>query len=64
MVFRGESQAQGGAASGDDNRREDLLSVRHIRRIYENQLSHANELFLEVCAVRLQLEQREKEVEE
>ncbi|KAJ8738003.1 hypothetical protein PYW08_000598 [Mythimna loreyi] len=61
-VIKGEPQES--TSASDTNRREDLKMARNIRKIYENQLSHANELFLEVCAVRLQLEQREKEVEE
>lgn len=30
-----------------------------MRHVYEQQLTRANDLYLEVCAVRLQLEQRE-----
>uniref|UniRef100_A0A2A4K5N2 Protein kinase domain-containing protein n=1 Tax=Heliothis virescens TaxID=7102 RepID=A0A2A4K5N2_HELVI len=53
-----------GAGSTDSNRREDMKTARHVRKIYENNLCRANELYLEVCTVRLQLEQREKNVEE
>ncbi|CAH2035680.1 unnamed protein product, partial [Iphiclides podalirius] len=42
-------------------RREEEKQARHK---YEQQLTRANELYMEVCAVRLQLEQREKAVVE
>ncbi|CAG4977785.1 unnamed protein product [Colias eurytheme] len=45
-------------------RREDLKQARDLRYVYEQQVTRANELFLEVCAVRLQLEQREKTIAE
>ncbi|CAF4744219.1 unnamed protein product [Pieris macdunnoughi] len=45
-------------------RREDLKQARDLRYVYEQQVSRANELFLEVCAVRLQLEQRERTIAE
>ncbi|RVE50697.1 hypothetical protein evm_004607 [Chilo suppressalis] len=45
-------------------RREELKQARDVRQIYEQQLSRANELYMEVCAVRLQLEQREKAIAE
>ncbi|CAK1588426.1 unnamed protein product [Parnassius mnemosyne] len=42
-------------------RREEEKQTRHM---YEQQLTRANELYMEVCAVRLQLEQREKAIVE
>ncbi|XP_028035533.1 mitogen-activated protein kinase kinase kinase 12-like [Bombyx mandarina] len=45
-------------------RREELRLARDTRLIYEQQLSRANELYMEVCAVRLQLEQKEKHLDE
>ncbi|XP_041986458.1 mitogen-activated protein kinase kinase kinase 12 [Aricia agestis] len=45
-------------------RREDVKQARDVRHVYEQQLSRANELYMEVCAVRLQLEQREKDIAE
>ncbi|KAL0851738.1 hypothetical protein ABMA28_000055 [Loxostege sticticalis] len=45
-------------------RREELKQARDVRQVYEQQLSRANELYMEVCAVRLQLEQREKALAE
>ncbi|XP_050683413.1 mitogen-activated protein kinase kinase kinase 12-like isoform X1 [Leptidea sinapis] len=47
-----------------DQRREDLKQARDLRHMYEQQVTRANELFMEVCAVRLQLEQREKTLAE
>ncbi|KAG7313053.1 hypothetical protein JYU34_000135 [Plutella xylostella] len=41
-------------------RRSELRHARDIRQVYEQQLKRANDLYMEVCAVRLQLEQREK----
>ncbi|CAH1647414.1 unnamed protein product [Spodoptera littoralis] len=57
--FFARSKSEPKEAAGDDPE-----SDKHARRIYENQLCRANELYLEVCTVRLQLEQREKDVEE
>lgn len=45
-------------------RREDIKHARDVRYVYEQQLSRANELYMEVCAVRLQLEQRERVIAE
>ncbi|CAH2103688.1 unnamed protein product [Euphydryas editha] len=45
-------------------RREHLRHARDVRYVYEQQLSRANELYMEVCAVRLQLEQRERVIAE
>ncbi|XP_045784103.1 mitogen-activated protein kinase kinase kinase 12-like [Maniola jurtina] len=45
-------------------RREDLNHARDVRYVYEQQLTRANELYMEVCAVRLQLEQRERIIAE
>ncbi|OWR50434.1 mitogen-activated protein kinase kinase kinase 12-like [Danaus plexippus] len=45
-------------------RREHLKHARDVRYVYEQQLSRANELYMEVCAVRLQLEQRERVIAE
>ncbi|KAJ0184003.1 hypothetical protein K1T71_000426 [Dendrolimus kikuchii] len=45
-------------------RREDLKNARNVKNIYEQQLTRANELYMEVCAVRLQLEQKEKAIAE
>ncbi|XP_046977416.1 mitogen-activated protein kinase kinase kinase 12-like [Vanessa cardui] len=45
-------------------RREHLRHARDARYVYEQQLSRANELYMEVCAVRLQLEQRERVIAE
>ncbi|PZC76584.1 hypothetical protein B5X24_HaOG204424 [Helicoverpa armigera] len=58
------SEGTEGAGSGDTNRREELKDARQVKRIYENHLNRANDLYLEVCSVRLQLEQREKDLEE
>ncbi|GBP96850.1 Mitogen-activated protein kinase kinase kinase 12 [Eumeta japonica] len=41
-------------------KREELKHARNIRHVYEQQLHRANELYMEVCAVRLQLEEKEK----
>lgn len=41
--------------------REDL---RQVKEVYEQQINRANQLFMEVCTVRLQLEQREKALAE
>ncbi|XP_068618617.1 mitogen-activated protein kinase kinase kinase 12 [Battus philenor] len=49
-----QPQAQDAAS-----RREEEKRARHM---YEQQLNRANELYMEVCAVRLQLEQREKSI--
>ncbi|KPJ09077.1 Mitogen-activated protein kinase kinase kinase 12 [Papilio machaon] len=51
-----QSQAQ-----DTTNRREE---EKQARRMYEKQLMRANELYMEVCSVRLQLEQREKDIAE
>ncbi|XP_063373987.1 mitogen-activated protein kinase kinase kinase 12-like [Cydia amplana] len=40
-------------------RKEELKHARDIRLVYEKQLARANELYMEACAVKLQLEQRE-----
>ncbi|CAB3226386.1 unnamed protein product [Arctia plantaginis] len=45
-------------------RKDEIKQVRNVKQIYEQQLNRANDLYMEVCAVRLQLEQREKEVSE
>ncbi|XP_030020802.2 mitogen-activated protein kinase kinase kinase 12 [Manduca sexta] len=45
-------------------RREELRHARDVRHVYEQQLTRANELYMEVCAVRLQLEEREKAIAE
>lgn len=45
-------------------RRQNLKQARDLRYVYEQQVSRANELFLEVCAVRLQLEERERTIAE
>lgn len=65
--FTGSSPQSEAAASSSDvivNRREEAKNVRDVRQMYEQQLNRANELYMEVCAVRLQLEQRENEVAE
>lgn len=43
-------------------RHEDLKHPRDWKRVCEQQLTRANELYMEMCAVRLQLEEREKAV--
>ncbi|XP_039763672.1 mitogen-activated protein kinase kinase kinase 12-like [Pararge aegeria] len=45
-------------------RQDDLKHARDVRYVYEQQLSRANELYMEVCTVRLQLEQRERIIAE
>lgn len=45
-------------------RRDVLKQARDMHNVYEEQLKRANELYMEVCAVRLQLEQREKALAE
>ncbi|XP_072930917.1 mitogen-activated protein kinase kinase kinase 12 [Epargyreus clarus] len=49
---------------GDQQRNEEVKTARSARNVYKQQLKRANDLYLEVCAVRLQLEQREKAVAE
>lgn len=44
--------------------KEEVKQIRNVKQVYEQQLNRANDLYMEVCAVRLQLEQREKEVSE
>ncbi|KAI8431227.1 hypothetical protein MSG28_001264 [Choristoneura fumiferana] len=45
-------------------RRDELKHARDIRQVYEKQLARANELYMDACAVRLQLEQRESALAE
>lgn len=52
------------AVETNTQRKEELKLARTTRNIYEQQLKRANDLYLEVCAVRLQLEQREKAIAE
>lgn len=63
-VLRSESEKQESGSVSSPARREDLRSARDVRVVYERQLSRANELYLEVCSVRLQLEQREKDLQQ
>ncbi|XP_049885278.1 mitogen-activated protein kinase kinase kinase 12 [Pectinophora gossypiella] len=48
----------------NSQRREELKHARDVRQVYEQQLTRANELYMEVCAVRLQLEQKERALAE
>lgn len=60
LYFRHDKTAPDSVAQ----RREHLKHARDVRYVYEQQLSRANELYMEVCAVRLQLEQRERVIAE
>ncbi|XP_075990656.1 mitogen-activated protein kinase kinase kinase 12-like [Anticarsia gemmatalis] len=51
----------GGRGAG---RRDDARNARDARYVYEQQLNRANELYMEVCTIRLQLEQKEKDLAE
>ncbi|XP_026736255.1 LOW QUALITY PROTEIN: mitogen-activated protein kinase kinase kinase 12-like [Trichoplusia ni] len=64
LYARSESEKQESGSVSSPARREDLRSARDVRVVYERQLSRANELYLEVCSVRLQLEQREKDLQQ
>lgn len=45
-------------------RMDDMRHAKDVRQVYEQQLVRANELYMEVCSLRLQLEAREKLVAE
>lgn len=45
-------------------RKEELKHAQDVRRIYEQKLTRTNDLYMELSAVLLQLEQREKDVTE
>lgn len=52
------------AVETNTQRKEELKLARTTRNIYEQQLKRANDLFMEACAIRLQLDQREKAIDE
>ncbi|CAH0577796.1 unnamed protein product [Chrysodeixis includens] len=64
LYDRSETEKQEAESAASPLRREELRSARDVRVVYERQLSRANELYLEVCSVRLQLEQREKDLQQ